>query len=244
MKADKITRKITIIGVVLAIIVILASLAFKLNIKTTYSAIIVIWAVLIVVRMYIINGRNKEYTNMLDHLNKILTEDNDPEKYIKKCNDYAQKVEDESFKEMLKVNSAVGYSCMGRYEEALGVLKSADLERLNPSHRAVALNNIAQFSYFLGNYDEGTKYVDDNFQMMQKYLANKSFAAAFMTTFSFYYYVKGNKNKAQKYTENVIEFIKNSGSTSEGDTAILGKMNELLEKIKEMPDPEELYGED
>ena len=78
MKADKITRKITIIGVVLAIIVILASLAFKLNIKTTYSAIIVIWAVLIVVRMYIINGRNKEYTNMLDHLNKILTEDNYP----------------------------------------------------------------------------------------------------------------------------------------------------------------------
>ena len=57
-------------------------------------------------------------------------------------------------------------------------------------------------------------------------------------------YVKGNKNKAQKYTENVIEFINNSGSTSEGDTAILGKMNELLEKIKEMPDPEELYGED
>ena len=106
MKADKITRKITIIGVVLAIIVILASLAFKLNIKTTYSAIIVIWAVLIVVRMYIINGRNKEYTNMLDHLNKILTEDNDPEKYVKKCNDYAQKVEDESFREMLKVNSA------------------------------------------------------------------------------------------------------------------------------------------
>ena len=49
MKADKITRKITIIGVVLAIIVILASLAFKLNIKTTYSAIIVIWAVLIAV---------------------------------------------------------------------------------------------------------------------------------------------------------------------------------------------------
>ncbi len=39
MKADKITRKITIIGVVLAVIVIFASLAFKLDIKTTYSAI-------------------------------------------------------------------------------------------------------------------------------------------------------------------------------------------------------------
>ncbi len=244
MKADKITKKITLIGVILAVIVIAASLVFKFDMKVTYSAIVVIWAVLIVIRMYIINGRNKEYTNMLDHLNKILTEDNDPEKYVKKCNDYANKVEDESFKEMLRVNSAVGYSCMGRYEEALEVLKSADLARLNPSHRALAINNLAQFSYFLGKYDEGTKYVDDNFQMMQKYLASKSLAAAFMTTFCFYYYVKGNKNKAERYTENVIEFIKNSGSTSEGDTAVLGKMNELLEKIKAMPDPEDMYEEE
>ena len=29
---------------------------------------------------------------MLEHLNKILAEDNDPEKYIKKCNDYMEKV--------------------------------------------------------------------------------------------------------------------------------------------------------
>ena len=80
--------------------------------------------------------------------------------------------------------------------------------------------------------------------MMQKYLANKSLAAAFMTTFCFYYYVKGNKNKAERYTENVIEFIKNSGSTSEGDAAVLSKMNELLEKIKALPDPEDMYDED
>lgn len=243
MKTDKITKKITLIGVVLVLIVIAASVLFKFDIKTTYSAIIVIWAVLVVVRMYIINGRNKEYAHMLDHLNKILTEDNDPEKYVKKCGDYAARVEDESFKEMLKVNSAVGYSCMGRYEEALDVLRSADLARLNPSHKAVAINNIAQFSYFLGKDEEATKCVEDNFQMMQKYLANKNFAASFMTTFSFYYYHKGNKNKAERFTENVIEFIKNSGSTSEGDASILSKMEELLAKIKEMPDPEESYEE-
>lgn len=244
MRTDKLTKKITLIGVILAVLVFAVGIAMKLDVKTVSSAIVVIWAVLIIVRMYIINGRNKEYAHMLDHLNKILTEDNDPEKYVKKCNDYAQKVEDEAFKEMLKVNSAVGYSCMGRYEEALDVLKSADIERLNPSHKAVAINNIAQFSYFIGNYDEGTKYVEDNFQVMQKYLGNKSFAATFMTTFSFYYYIKGNKNKAEKYTANVIEFIKNSGSTSEGDAAILGKLQDLLVKIKEMPNPEDMYGDD
>lgn len=243
-KTDKLTKKLLLFGVLGAAAVIVVSLIVGLEAKSMFSGIVVVWAILMVVRMYIINGRNKEYAQMLEHLNKILAEDNDPEKYIKKCNDYIEKVDDSAFKEMLKVNSAVGYSVMGKYEEAIEVIKSADLSKLNPSHRAVAINNLAQFSYFLGIDEDGTKYVEDNFQVMQKYLSNKNFAATFMTTFSFYYYLRGNKSKAEKYTENVIGFIKNSGSSSEGDIVILQKMSDLLEKIKAMPDPEKIYGDD
>ncbi|MBS7220208.1 MAG: hypothetical protein KH033_02435 [Clostridiales bacterium] len=243
-KTDKLTKKLLLFGVLGAAAVIVVSLIVGLEAKSMFSGIVVVWAILMVVRMYIINGRNKEYAQMLEHLNKILAEDNDPEKYIKKCNDYIEKVDDSAFKEMLKVNSAVGYSVMGKYAEAIEVIKSADLSKLNPSHRAVAINNIAQFSYFLGRDADGTKYVEDNFQVMQKYLSNKNFAATFMTTFSFYYYLRGNKSKAEKYTENVIGFIKNSGSSSEGDMVILQKMSDLLEKIKAMPDPEEIYDDD
>ena len=236
-KTDKLTKKLLLFGVLGAAAVIVVSLIVGLEAKSMFSGIVVVWAILMVVRMYIINGRNKEYAQMLEHLNKILAEDNDPEKYI-------EKVDDSAFKEMLKVNSAVGYSVMGKYAEAIEVIKSADLSKLNPSHRAVAINNIAQFSYFLGRDADGTKYVEDNFQVMQKYLSNKNFAATFMTTFSFYYYLRGNKSKAEKYTENVIGFIKNSGSSSEGDMVILQKMSDLLEKIKAMPDPEEIYDDD
>ena len=243
-KMDKLTKKLLLFGVLGAAAVIVVSLIAGLEAKSMFSGIVVVWAILMGVRMYIINGRNKEYAQMLEHLNKILAEDNDPEKYIKKCNDYMEKVDDSAFKEMLKVNSAVGYSVMGKYAEAIEVIKSADLSKLNPSHRAVAINNIAQFSYFLGRDADGTKYVEDNFQVMQKYLSNKNFAATFMTTFSFYYYLRGNKSKAEKYTENVIGFIKNSGSSSEGDMVILQKMSDLLEKIKAMPDPEEIYGDE
>lgn len=243
-KTDKLTKKLLLFGVLGAAAVIVVSLIVGLEAKSMFSGIVVVWAILMVVRMYIINGRNKEYAQMLEHLNKILAEDNDPEKYIKKCNDYIEKVDDSAFKEMLKVNSAVGYSVMGKYAEAIEVIKSADLSKLNPSHRAVAINNIAQFSYFLGRDADGTKYVEDNFQVMQKYLSNKNFAATFMTTFSFYYYLRGNKSKAEKYTENVIGFIKNSGSSSERDMVILQKMSDLLEKIKAMPDPEEIYDDD
>ena len=243
-KMDKLTKKLLLFGVLGAAAVIVVSLIAGLEAKSMFSGRVVVWAILMVVRMYIINGRNKEYAQMLEHLNKILAEDNDPEKYIKKCNDYMEKVDDSAFKEMLKVNSAVGYSVMGKYAEAIEVIKSADLSKLNPSHRAVAINNIAQFSYFLGRDADGTKYVEDNFQVMQKYLSNKNFAATFMTTFSFYYYLRGNKSKAEKYTENVIGFIKNSGSSSEGDMVILQKMSDLLEKIKAMPDPEEIYGDE
>ena len=192
-KMDKLTKKLLLFGVLGAAAVIVVSLIAGLEAKSMFSGIVVVWAILMVVRMYIINGRNKEYAQMLEHLNKILAEDNDPEKYIKKCNDYMEKVDDSAFKEMLKVNSAVGYSVMGKYAEAIEVIKSADLSKLNPSHRAVAINNIAQFSYFLGRDADGTKYVEDNFQVMQKYLSNKNFAATFMTTFSFYYYLRGNK---------------------------------------------------
>ena len=243
-KTDKLTKKFTIIGIVLAVVVVLACWLLKLPPKSMFSGLIVVWAVIIVIRMYTVNGRNKEYSQMLEHLNKILTEDNDPEKYVKKCNDYSNRVEDEAFKEMLKVNSATGYACMCKYDEALEVLKSADLSLLNPSHKMLAVNNIAQYSYFLGKNEEASKCVDENFQNMQKYLDNKSFSAAFMTTFAFYYYFKGNKYKAQKYTDKVIEFINNSGSTSEGDMTVLSKLKELKEKVDAMPNPEEIYGDD
>ncbi|GFI60967.1 hypothetical protein IMSAG049_00117 [Clostridiales bacterium] len=239
-KADKLTKRLSIIGIILIVLFMVLSRILTLSPKTMLSGIVVIWAGIIIVRMYIVNGRNKEYTKMLNHLNKILTEDNDPEKYVQKCLDYADKVEDEAFREMLKVNSAVGYSCMCKYEEAIDTLKSADMSLLNPSHRAVAQNNLAQFSYLLDRTDDGNRYVDDNFQELRKYIDNKSFAAAFMTTFAFYYYFKGVKHKALKYTENVIEFINNSGSTADGDMMVLKKMNELLVKIKAMPVPEDM----
>ncbi len=243
-KPDKLTKKLIIIGILLAAAVIIAAKLLKLDQKTMLTAIIFVWAVIMVVRMYIINGRNKEYSGMLEQLDKILTDDNDPEKYIRKCNDYILKVDDEAFKEMLKLNSATGYSCMCKYDEAIDVLKSVDLSLLNPGHKIVAMNNLAQYSYLIGDADAGNKYVNDNFDNMRRYVGNKNFAATFMITFAFYYYYKGNKNKADEFCEKVIEFIKNSGSESEGDMYILKKLEELSEKIKLMPDPEELYGKD
>lgn len=244
MKGTKLTKKISIIGALLIVAFLIIAKILKLSHQTLLYGIVFLWAGIMVVRMYIVNGRNKQYSKMLDHLNKILTEDNDPEKYIQKCNDYMAKVDDEVFQSMLKLNSATGYSCMGRYEEAIEVLKDTDTSLLNPSHKAVALNNLAQFSYLLGRNEEATKYVDDNFDTMFRFLNTKSFAASFMITFAFYYYEKGNKVKAEKYTNNVIEFIKNSGSTSEGDMSVLRKLEELLAKVQAMPDPEALYLED
>ncbi len=235
----KITKKLTIIGVALAIVVIIVSSIMKLSPQTMLSGIVVIWAVLIVVRMYIVNGKNKEHAKMLEHLNKILTEDNDPEKYVQKCKDYSERDDDESFKAMLMLNSAVGYSCMCEYDKAVDVIKSVDLSVVNTSHRAVALNNLAQYLYLSDRNDEATKYVEENLQTLRKYISVKSFTASFSATFSFYYYFKGNKKKAEKYTEEVIEFINKSGSSSEGDMYLKKKLTELLEKIKEMPDPDE-----
>ena len=90
-KTDKLTKKLLLFGVLGAAAVIVVSLIVGLEAKSMFSGIVVVWAILMVVRMYIINGRNKEYAQMLEHLNKILAEDNDPEKYIKKCNDYIEK---------------------------------------------------------------------------------------------------------------------------------------------------------
>lgn len=244
MKGTKLTKKMIIIGIIVAVIYLVAASFLRLPQKAVLSGIVVIWAAIMVIRMYIVNANNKEHAKMLDHLNKILTEDNDPEKYIQKCNDYIEKIDDEVFKSMLKLNSATGYSCIGKYEEAINTIKEVDFDYLNPSHKAVAINNLAQYSYFLGRNEEATKYVDDNFDTMQRFLNTKSFSASFMTTFAFYYYFKGNKNKANKYTNNILEFIKNSGSTSEGDMMVVKKMNELLEKIEAMPNPEDLYGDD
>lgn len=235
-KMDKITKKILIIGLVAAIAAFIAAVALKMNRQSLISVIAVIWAVLMVIRMYLINGKNKEYAQMLDHLNKILTEENNPERYIEMCNNYINKVDDDKFKAMLKINSAAGYATQSRYDEAAEVLKSVDISSLAESHRAILYNNLAQYAFLTGKDDEGRKYVEDNRPLLLKYLKNKNMAATFMITFAFDFYYKGNKQFSEQYAKNIIELIEKSGSTSANDVRVLEKLRELLLKIEELPD--------
>lgn len=239
---DKITKKITLIGLAAAVVAMIAAVALKMNRQSLISVIAVIWALLVVVRMYLINGKNKEYSQMLDHLSKILTEENDPERYIEMCNNYINKVDDDKFKAMLKINSAAGYATQGKYDEAAGVLKSVDISCLAESHRAILYNNLAQYAFLTGKDDEGKMYVNDNSQLLLKYLNNKNVSATFMITFAFYYYYKGNKQLSEQYAKSIINLIEKSGSTSDNDVKVLEKLNELLIKINELPDLD--YDED
>lgn len=237
-KMDKVSRKLMIIGCVAAIIAIILAVVLKMNQQSLISVIAVIWALLVVIRMYLINGKNKEYGQMLEHLSKILTEENNPERYIEMCNNYINKVDDEKFKAMLKVNSAAGFATLGRYEEAEEVLLDVDVSELAESHKAILYNNLAQYSFLTGRDDEGRKYVDDNRQLLLRFLRNKNMTATFMITFAFDYYFKENKTMAKKYAQNIISLIENSSSTTPNDMTVLTKLNELLVKIEELPDDE------
>jgi len=242
-KMDKVSKRIMIIGCAVAILAIIAAAVFKIKQQSLISVIAVIWALLVVIRMYLINGKNKEYSQMLDHLSKILTEENDPERYIEMCNNYINKVDDEKFKTMLKVNSAAGYASLGKYDEAASVLKNIDISYLAESHKAILYNNLAQYAFLTGKDEEGLKYVDDNRQLLFKYLKNKNMAATFMITFAFDYYYKENKSIAKKFAQNIIDLIEKSGSTTKNDITVLAKLQELLIKIEELPDDDD-YNED
>lgn len=235
-KMDKISKRLMIIGCAAAILAIIAAAVLKIKQQSLISVIAVIWAILVVIRMYLINGKNKDYSQMLDHLSKILTEENNPERYIEMCNSYINKVDDDKFKAMLKVNSAAGYATLGRYEEAEEVLLDVDVSALAESHKAILYNDLAQYAFLTGRDEEGRKYVDDNRQLMLKYLRNKNMQAVFMITFAFDYYYKGNKSFAKQYSQNIIDLIEKSGSTTANDMTILDKLKDLLVKIEELSD--------
>ncbi len=235
-KMDKVSRNLMIIGCAAAVVAIIAASQLGISQKNLISVIAVIWALLVVIRMYLINGKNKEYGKMLEHLSKILTEENNPERYIEMCNNYINKVNDDKFKAMLKVNSAAGYASLGRYDEAAEVLKAVDVSYLAESHKAILYNNLAQYAFLTGRDEEGLKYVNDNRQLLLKYLRNKNVAATFMITFAYDYYYHENKQIAKKYAQNIIDLIKKSCSTTPNDITVLAKLKELLARIEELPE--------
>ena len=114
-RRDKLNKTLIMIGIVSAVVVIIIAKIFQMKPQSLISVIAVIWAALVVARMFIVNSKNKEYSKMLEHLNRILGEENDPERYIEMCNNYINRVDDESFKAMLMTNLAAGYADMMRH---------------------------------------------------------------------------------------------------------------------------------
>lgn len=238
-KMDKVSKRLMIVGCAAAVIVIIAAKKFEISQQNLISVIAIIWAILIVIRMYLINGKNKEYSKMLEHLSKILTEENNPERYIEMCNTYIDKVDDDRFKSMLKVNSAAGYATLAKYDDAAEVLKKVDVSYLAESHKAILYNNLAQYAFLTGRDEEGLNYVADHRQLLLKFLRNKNMAATFMITFAYDYYYKENKELAKKYADNIIELIEKSSSSTPNDLTVLAKLQELLVKIEELPDEDD-----
>ena len=148
-RRDKLNKTLIMIGIVSAVVVIIIAKIFQMKPQSLISVIAVIWAALVVARMFIVNSKNKEYSKMLEHLNRILGEENDPERYIEMCNNYINRVDDESFKAMLMTNLAAGYATMCRYDEASEALKKVDVSKLAESHKAILYNNLAQYAFLL-----------------------------------------------------------------------------------------------
>ena len=120
-RRDKLNKTLIMIGIVSAVVVIIIAKIFQMKPQSLISVIAVIWAALVVARMFIVNSKNKEYSKMLEHLNRILGEENDPERYIEMCNNYINRVDDESFKAVLRENniniSGVSDYCYNKLEE-------------------------------------------------------------------------------------------------------------------------------
>ena len=232
--ADKLTKTIMMIGIILLIITAYFGHASGFEMKFIISVVVVEWAILIFIRMYLVNRKTQKYTKMIENLNKILSEDNDIDEYIKKCDEYYNQTEDENFKEMLMINKSVGYSCACRYEEAIDTLKSVNTSALSEAQRAVVINNIAQFNFFIDREDEAMSVISDNWELLQKGLKDKSFMAVFNVTFSYYYCFKGDKQRAEQLCDEVISAIERSQSSTAGDLFIREKLEQLREKIEMM----------
>lgn len=241
-RRDKLNKTLIMIGIVSAVVVIIIAKIFQMKPQSLISVIAVIWAALVVARMFIVNSKNKEYSKMLEHLNRILGEENDPERYIEMCNNYINRVDDESFKAMLMTNLAAGYATMCRYDEASEALKKVDVSKLAESHKAILYNNLAQYAFLTGKIDEARKYVADNKPLLFKYFRTKNMSTPFIVTFAFEYYYQGNKESSMACANKILNYIKKAQTLSANDKCIVEKLEELKKKIADLPDEE--YDED
>ena len=67
-RRDKLNKTLIMIGIVSAVVVIIIAKIFQMKPQSLISVIAVIWAALVVARMFIVNSKNKEYSKMLSYL--------------------------------------------------------------------------------------------------------------------------------------------------------------------------------
>lgn len=193
---------VIILGVILGLALSVYGSIYNLNSDEMFKILIII-AVILYVFIFAFNIISMlKFQNYIAYLNDVLVNEYDVDRFLKLTGDYFNKVKLKGCREILMLNISAGQSCKGDYELSIETLKMINIDLLKGINKAVYYNNLAQNYFMVQNIDEGTKTIEDNMEILNKYINDNMLGPFIQTTFALKELLTENYKKCEDILNN------------------------------------------
>ncbi len=134
----------------------------------------------------------------LDKLTYLLTEQLDPDSYIREVNALFEHIGSEQLQQIKLINLSAAYCDKRDYKKSKELLDQVKLAKLSLANRAIYWANLALTSFYLGEGDKACEIMDKQQQAFQTQMDYKRMEPTFAILTVFYQLYKGNKQEAKK----------------------------------------------
>lgn len=138
------------------------------------------------------------YAKKLDALTAILSNEDDPDKYIREVNNLLEKRKAPQLKNIRLVNIAIAYEAKRDFKKADEMLKQVKPTHLTLANRAVYYLNKAYTDFYLDNWDDACALMDKNKREFENLSGFEEHKAKVAIVSVFYNIATHNKKMARE----------------------------------------------
>ncbi len=135
---------------------------------------------------------------------KMLNVDNDVEGFLTEIDKEIDKTKNKKYMNYLMINKSAGLSALGKYKEAVNLLKLVDLKELPKLYIVQYYNNLLYCLLMSEKLDEAEGVFKSTESLLSDYLKQKSLKKAIKSTLATYEFYKGDISKSQKMFEELL----------------------------------------
>ena len=198
-------RFIVILGITLGILLVVIQNVFHIPQATLFRYYLIGAAVVLAAVIAINMSWQLRFQKKLLRLNRVLTDDHDPDRFIAENEDLMEKVKHPFHQSLLMINIAVGYSDKKDFKKAKKILLEIPEGGLRGINRIIYYNNLAYFHFHLGETKKAIRILEEHREEFDRLLNNQQLGKHIIINRVYQAIAEGDKNRAEQLLESLSD---------------------------------------